>query len=129
MANRRRGPLARADVVAVSGEAHDLESPLHAEISAFCKVNMWLPLHGSMAHRTHRTVGEPDFVVAVGEGVTVWAEAKSKTGKLSDAQQALKAWLAKLGITLYEIRTVAEFANAVNVELEKERRKCQPAGS
>lgn len=40
------------------------ESRLHGEIFDRCRELLWIPFHGSMAARTHRTEGEPDFIIA-----------------------------------------------------------------
>ena len=39
------------------------ESDLHDFILQDCAAQGWLALHGSMAHRTYRTPGEPDFII------------------------------------------------------------------
>lgn len=44
------------------------ESELHEQILAECARRRWIVFHGSMAHRTFRTPGEPDFVILANQG-------------------------------------------------------------
>ena len=43
----------------------------------------WIALHGSMAERTGRTLGEPDLVILADGGRVLFVECKSRRGKLS----------------------------------------------
>jgi len=85
------------------------EADLHAQIFDECRRRGWIALHGSMAERTHRTAGEPDFVLIADGGRVLFIECKTRTGKLSMAQQAMIAHAAKLGTTIYVIRSMEEF--------------------
>lgn len=85
------------------------EVELHEEILDECRSRGWKAFHGSMAHRTHRTVGEPDFIIAIEHGSTLYVEAKTGHGKLSLEQQAVRAHLHKLGHTLHVVRSIHEF--------------------
>lgn len=87
----------------------DREDGLHKEILEECVRRGWLVLHGSMAHRTHRTVGEPDFVILCDGGRTLFIEAKAKAGKPSKEQLALAAWARKLGHEVFLCRNLADF--------------------
>lgn len=90
------------------------EAELHEEIFAECRRRGWIALHGSMAERTCRTLGEPDFVI-LADGSRVWfVECKTKTGKLSPAQAALKFHAEKLGHTVHVVRSLEEFFAVVN---------------
>src|SRR5690349_3979110 len=73
------------------------EARLHEEIFDECRRRGWIALHGSMAERTCRTLGEPDFVILAGGGRVLFVECKSRNGKLSPAQAALKFHAEKLG--------------------------------
>ena len=44
------------------------ESDLHEKIFDECRRRGWIALHGSMAERTCRTLGEPDFVILADGG-------------------------------------------------------------
>ncbi len=85
------------------------ESKLHAEILDECNRRGWLVFHGSMAHRTYRTPGEPDFIVLADGGATILVEAKTRTGKLSTDQLGIMAWAKKLDHTIHVVRSLEQF--------------------
>ena len=85
------------------------ESDLHEEIFGECRRRGWIALHGSMAERTHRTAGEPDFIILARGGRVLFVECKTKTGKLSPAQAALKFHAEKLGHIVHVVRSLDEF--------------------
>lgn len=89
------------------------EAELHEAIRKECLARGWIAFHGSMAHRSHRTIGEPDFVILADSGRVILVEAKSKHGKLSSKQLALRAWAEKLGHVVYIVRSLAEFEAVV----------------
>ena len=88
------------------------ESKLHEDIIACCKARGWICFHGSMTHRTHRTVGECDFTCLLPDGVVVFIECKSKNSKLRPEQAAIQAWMKKLGHILFVVRNMDEFYSA-----------------
>jgi len=90
------------------------EASLHEEIFDECRRRGWIPLHGSMAARTHRTLGEPDFVILADGGRVLFIECKSRAGKLSPAQAALKFHAEKLGHAVHVVRSMEEFLAVVN---------------
>ena len=90
-------------------DAMERESDLHEAIFDECRRRCWIALHGSMADRTCRTLGEPDFVILAGEGRVLFVECKSRTGKLSPAQFALKHHAERLGHTVHVVRSLEEF--------------------
>jgi hypothetical protein len=92
----------------VPGATKD-ERKLHEYILADCKRRGWIALHGSMAHRTFRTEGEPDFIVFASGGRVIAAECKAAKGKLSPAQAGLIAWADKLGHTIHVVRSNDEW--------------------
>ena len=85
------------------------EAELHYAIMDFCRDRGWLFLHGSMAARTHRTLGEPDFVIAANNGRVLFVECKSRVGKLSPVQLAFKVQAERLGHTVHVVRSMEEF--------------------
>ena len=85
------------------------EAELHEAIFDECRRRGWIALHGSMAERTCRTLGEPDFVILAGGGRVLFVECKSRSGKLSPAQSALKFHAEKLGHTIHVVRSLGEF--------------------
>ena len=85
------------------------EASLHEEIFDECRRRGWIALHGSMAERTCRTLGEPDFVILADGGRVLFVECKSRSGKLSPAQNALKFHAEKLGHTVHVVRSMEEF--------------------
>ena len=90
------------------------ESDLHEEIFAECRRRGWIALHGSMAERTCRTLGEPDFVILADGGRVLFVECKSRNGKLSPAQAALKHHAEKLGHAVHVVRSMKEFLEVAN---------------
>lgn len=94
------------------GQPVEDESELHQAILDECKRRGWIALHGSMAHRTRRQIGEFDFTVICDGGKVLLVEAKSKSGKLRPEQAALHAWAQKLGHKVWVVRNMAEFLEA-----------------
>jgi VRR-NUC domain len=103
--------LAPAPVASSGGTE---ESGIHDDIADYCKSRGWLAFHGSMAHRARRTLGEPDFVIARHDGVTLYVEVKTKTGKLSPEQQAIGHALTALGQRWAVVRSLEEFVAFAN---------------
>ena len=93
------------------GAGSACEASLHEEIFDECRARGWIALHGSMAERSHRTLGEPDFTILADGGRVLFVECKTRTGKLSPAQAALKFHAEKLGHTIYVVRSLEEFQN------------------
>lgn len=85
------------------------EGDLHNDILKWCRDEGWLVLHGSMAHRTKRTPGEPDFVILMDGGRVLLVEAKTRTGILSAAQEKVIQWAGWLGHTIHVVRSLTEF--------------------
>ena len=85
------------------------EAELHESIFDECRRRGWIALHGSMAERTCRTLGEPDFVILADGGRVLFVECKSRSGKLSPAQAALKHHDEKLGHTVHVVRSLEDF--------------------
>ena len=93
--------------VGASGVSREAE--LHEEIFDECRRRGWIALHGSMAERTCRTLGEPDFTILADGGRVLFVECKTRSGKLSPAQAALKFHAEKLGHTIHVVRSLEEF--------------------
>lgn len=89
------------------------EDQLHMDIMAECRRRGWIALHGSMAHRARRTVGEPDLHVLGDAGRSWLVECKTKHSKLSPAQFAMQHHAAKLGHTIHIVRSMREFLEVV----------------
>lgn len=85
------------------------ECDLHNDIIDYCKSKGWQYLHGSMAERTHRTLGEPDFIILAHGSQLRMVECKSKSGKLSLDQQGFIAHAAKNGHVVHVVRSMEEF--------------------
>lgn len=98
------------------------EADLHDQIAEACRSQGWLFFHGRMDRAANRTLGEPDFTILTGHGRVVFVEAKAKTGKLSDDQQAVIGHAAKLGVTVHVVRSIEDFWTAVNNEQRKAER-------
>jgi hypothetical protein len=93
------------------------EKDLHNRIFDECRKRQWIAFHGSMAERTHRTEGEPDFLILCPSGKQLLVECKSRTGKLSPAQQAIKHHASMLGHTIHVVRSIEEFLTLVESEV------------
>ena len=91
------------------------EDELHNDIIEYCKNQSppWLYFHGSMAHGTKRTPGEPDFEILASMGRVFFVECKAKGGKLSNAQRDVKHWAALLGHTVHVVTNMEEFKRIV----------------
>jgi hypothetical protein len=105
----QRRTSAKASAIQVANDAVDDESTLHADILRECKARGWLCLHGSMAHRTRRTPGEPDFTIFADCGRVFVVECKSKSGKLTPEQLGVQAWLRKLGHDMHVVCSGEQF--------------------
>ncbi len=100
-------------------EGCDKESELHEQIFAECRRRGWIALHGAMSERTHRTAGEPDFVILanaddhlpsyLARPRVFFVECKTRTGKLSPEQSAMIHHVAKLGHAIHVVRSFEEF--------------------
>ena len=99
----------RSEVRGQKGGGVPRESDLHEAVFDECRRRGWIALHGSMAERTCRTLGEPDFVILAAGGRVLLVECKSRSGKLSPAQAALKHHAEKLGHTIQVVRSLEEF--------------------
>lgn len=85
------------------------ERQLHHQILAECARRGWICLHGSMAHKSKRTLGESDFCCLLPGGAVIFIECKAGKAKLSTEQQAMAAWMRKLGHQMHVVRNFAEF--------------------
>lgn len=97
-----------------SGVAQERE--LHAAVLDECRQRGWIAFHGSMAHSTFRTPGEPDFVILTDGGGLLLVECKSCEGKLSVDQQAIAAWARKLSHTIHVVRSIKDFLQVTHLE-------------
>jgi hypothetical protein len=105
---RRRSAKA-IGCVASASDAVEAESDLHEYIMERVRARGWLAFHGSMAHRTRRTKGEPDFVILSEDGGAFFVECKSKRGKVTTEQQAIIAFAARLGHSISVISSRSEW--------------------
>ena len=85
------------------------ERELHNSILYECRLREWVVFHGSTAHRTYRTLGEPDFTI-IGPGWVLFVECKTPKGKLTPEQEDLHARIRKLHHEVHVIRSVKEWA-------------------
>lgn len=96
----------------LKASACDEESVLHDKIINHCRTHGWLYFHGSMAHATKRTRGEPDFILLI-PGRVLFIEAKSSTGKLSHDQRHVIGMAERLGHKIHIVRSYSEFLELV----------------
>ena len=92
----------------------DDESELHQAILESCRHRGWICFHGSMAHKTRRTIGEPDFTILADCGRAILVECKKRNEKPSPAQQGMILWASRLGHTIHVVRSIQEFESVVN---------------
>lgn len=111
---RRLNPQLFGRAEAVISKAAKNERELHYQLLDECAKLGWIALHGSMAARTHRTEGEPDFVIIANAGRVFFVECKTAAGKFSKEQTAMLAHARKLGHTIHVVHTLEEFRDAVN---------------
>jgi hypothetical protein len=103
--SRLQSPIATTS----SGSEADLQN----QIADYCRTEGWIALRGSMAHRTHRTKGEADFTILASRGRKFLVECKTKTGKLSTDQLALKMQAESLGHAVAVVRSFQDFLELV----------------
>ncbi len=84
------------------------EKALHAQIRDFCRARKWLYFTGSMAHRSRRTLGEPDFTI-LAPGKVLFIECKTATGQLSDDQKQVQREADRLGHCIHIVRSLDDF--------------------
>lgn len=85
------------------------ERDLHSQIFDECRRRGWIAFHGSMSERTHRNLGEPDFIILTDDKRALLVEAKTANGKLTIEQQAMIAHAKKLGHTIHVVRSMEDF--------------------
>jgi len=90
------------------------EKTLHRSIIEYCDAKGWPYLHGSMAHRTRRTAGEPDFVILARNGITFFVECKTAIGRLTPEQERFAARAQAAGHTVHVVRTMDDFLKIVH---------------
>ena len=90
------------------------EGQLHNEIWDYCRSKGWIPLHGSMAARTHRTEGEWDFTIVADNSRTFFIECKKKGGKVTTEQAGLIMQAARLGHTVYVVYSMEDFLQVIH---------------
>jgi len=89
------------------------ERDLHDAIMAECRHRGWITIHARMDRPSTLEVGSPDFIILGSRGRVFIIEAKSKTGKLTKAQQILRAWAHKLGHEIVEVRSKEQFMHII----------------
>ena len=85
------------------------EADLHKLILAECGRRNLVAFHGSTAHRTRRTEGEPDFVILLPGGRVLLIECKTRGGRLSEAQIDVMTRAALLTHRVYVVRSFQDF--------------------
>lgn len=89
------------------------EKELHNEIIKICKTGRWVYFHGSTAHATHRTLGEPDFIILLPGGKTLLVECKTQHGKTTPEQLDIIYKAKALGHTIHIVRSKKQFIELV----------------
>lgn len=106
-------PLYSATPLLHGGENESKESQLHTKIITYCQSRKWIAFHGSMAHRSFRTLGEPDLTILADKGHFYLVELKSAKGKLKPDQAAIAHQAGLLGHIVHIIRNYKSFVELV----------------
>lgn len=114
--------VSKPNQIPVAADAVEDEGELQSEIRQWCRRNGWMCFGGSMAHRTRRTLGEPDMTIVGSRPwqqgddpdfarvrIILFIECKSKTGKLRPEQSAIAAGCARHGVQVHVVRSMSEF--------------------
>lgn len=96
-----------------AGEAVERESTLHNDIIAHCRSQGWLYIHSWMDKRATNQKGTPDFIIFMPAGKVLCVECKAKGGKQTSEQQAMEAYLRKLGHAYALVFNMEEFHAAI----------------
>jgi VRR-NUC domain len=99
----------------LAGDLSEDEGELHNDILAECRKRRWVVFHGAMNERSHRTVGEPDFIILADNGRVIFVEAKTRTAKLSPEQRAICHVAYVLGHTVHVCRSFNEFLKVIEI--------------
>lgn len=91
------------------------EDALHGEIISHLKPNGYVYFHSATHRKTHRTLGEPDFIVFLPNSRTLLVECKTRTGKNSDEQRDVHYALKRLGHTVHIVRSLKHFIQLCEV--------------
>lgn len=110
-----RGQAAEKAVRRLAGEGR--ESDLHKFILAECGRRNLVAFHGSTAHATHRTLGEPDFVILLPGGRVLLVECKTRSGRLSEDQIEVMTRAALLQHRIHVVRSFSEFHSVLRTAL------------
>src|SRR5262249_39185170 len=89
------------------------ELDLHNAIMDYCDSKGWIYFHGAMCRRTSRTLGEPDFIIAMDAGKTIYVECKTATGKVTLEQKHIGIRLTSKSHDYYIVRSLDEFLKVV----------------
>lgn len=74
-----------------------------------CDRRGWVYYHGAIGKRTHRTEGEPDFIILANQGRLLLVECKKKGGKVTDKQLAGIVQARRLGHFIRVVHNIDEF--------------------
>lgn len=96
------------------GKPEKPEKEIQQEIARYCADRGWVCIRSRMDRRATNACGTPDFIVALSDGRTVYAEAKRKGGKPSPEQNATLAWLRKNKQVCGVVTSLEEFIELCN---------------
>ena len=98
---------------AVASDEAGQEAGLHREILQWCASNHCPVIHSPMHRKSSQTPGSPDFTIVLKNGHVLFAECKTKAGKLSEEQIVWHHLAYRNGKTVYIVRSMAEFLGIV----------------
>ncbi len=96
-----------------ASDSVESEADLQRDIATYCRQRGWIADRGSMAHRTFRQIGEPDFCIWADRGRVFSIECKARLGKLTTEQLARQMMMERLGHKVHVVRSMREFLEIV----------------
>lgn len=96
-----------------ASDSVESEAELQRDIATYCRQRGWIADRGSMAHRTFRQIGEPDFCIWADHGRVFSIECKARLGKLTTEQLARQMMMERLGHKVHVVRSMREFLEII----------------
>ena len=88
-----------------------LECELDKKIANYCRDKGWYHFHDRS--RGINKAGNPDWIICMPKGRTIWIECKAANGRLSEAQKTTITQLLGLGHEIYEVRSFKRFLEII----------------
>lgn len=92
------------------------EKNLDIKIKKYLKDNGYYGFHDK-SHGINEA-GHPDWIIALPNGIAIWIENKSKSGRFSKEQKDVMLMLTALKQRFYECRSFEQFLNIINKNIK-----------